>query len=160
RPLTSELMGKLLKDSEHKVRVRAAHSLGYNGLAGEHFESVVALLKAPIKEGLDEIIYPMGRSADARFYPYLRDLLKNEDGATRAQVIFQLRLWPHERAKVRADVLALWNDPHPQVRYNLLSFVDVETKEGLAQISERMQDSSAFVRTGAVERLGTSKQPG
>ena len=158
--LGGELMGVLLKDPDMKVRLGAAHSLGYNGLAGEHFDGIVALFKQVDGDGIRSLIYAMGRSRDARFYPYLRDLLKHEDGMIRAEAIFELRHWPHDREKVRDDAMKLWNDPHQQVRCGVLAFVDVDSKDGLALLRERLKDAGAHVRTYSVECLGRSKQPG
>ena len=118
--LRGEMMGPLLHDLDMRVRLRAAHSLGYNGLAGEHFESIVALLKQVDIEGLPHVIYAMSRSQDARFFPHLRDLLKHEDGTIRAEVVFELGYWHRDRDTIRAELKKLWDDPHPQVRYNLL----------------------------------------
>ncbi len=157
REMVSELMGRMLRDPDLAVRIRAAHSLGYNGLAGDHPEAIVALLRVVPATGLHEVIYAMGRSRDPRFLPHLRALLKHPDGMVRGDVVFQLTGWPPEQ--VLADVMALWDDPHQQVRYNLLSWANVTTPEGLARTVPRLKDPSPFVRAGALQHLALSKDP-
>lgn len=151
RSMVSELLAPLIKDPDIEVRVRAAHALGYNDKGGEHFEAVVALATQADASQLGSVIYAMARSRDERFLPHLRALLKHADGKVRAGAVFGLRNFPSE--KVLSDVMALWDDPHEQVRYNLNAHCNLKTKEGLELLKKRLKDSSSHVRTGALDYL-------
>ena len=110
----SEILGKLLKDADLKVRVRAADALGYVGKGGDHFDDLVALLKETDAEGTKKVVYAMGRARDKRFLPYLRDALKDPDLSVRQTVAFELTMYP--AADVRGDINALLKDTEPVMR--------------------------------------------
>ena len=67
-----EILGKLLKDGDVKVRVCAAHALGYLGKGGDHFDALVALLKDVDADGMQDVLYAMVRAVIPASYPTSR----------------------------------------------------------------------------------------
>lgn len=150
---TNLLLGPLLRDPDDVVCWRALRALSLNGLAGRHFDTVTAMVKAAKGEQMNTVIMAMARSRDNRFHPHLREMLKHPDGLVRSNAAFEMpQTMPREMLE---PVLAeLWNDPHPQMRYNLTWYFSSD----LAKLRERLKDPSPHVRGAALRIIGETKR--
>jgi HEAT repeat protein len=153
RDETNLLVGPLLRDKDDVVRWRALRSIGLNGLAGKHFETVTAMVKSATPEQLELVVLAMARSRDERFYPHLHQMLKHPDGMVRANAVFEMSNAMPRKA-LEPALTALWNDPHPQVRYDLTWLFSTD----IAKLRERLKDPSPHVREAALRIIGETKR--
>jgi len=151
-----DVLGKLLNDSDLKVRLRAAHALGYLGKGGNHFDDLVALFKDADVAGLHDVLYAMGRSRDQQFVPFLREALKSDDSGVKLAAAFELARLSARDA--RGDIVPLLKDPKPEVRACAIENLSLLGDDAdTPRIREMLDDPDAFVRSRAATALGFRK---
>jgi len=151
-----DVLGKLLKDPDLKVRLRAAHALGYLGKGGGHFDDLVALFKEADAEGLHDVLYAMGRSREPRFVPFLRDALKSDDSGVKQAAAFELARLAGRDA--HGDLLPLLQDAKPEVRASAVeNLAGLGDEADTPRIREMLDDPHQFVRTRVATVLGFRK---
>jgi HEAT repeat protein len=155
KDLIAELLGKLIKDDDIKVRARAAHAIGYNGLGDRFADDIINLLKEKDPSVKRSVIYAMGRAQGDRFLPYLKELLADADRAIRFDAAFQLSWRPAE--KVADDYRKLLVDRDDYVRATGLRYLARYAGEkpplSIADLEKYLDDPSQDVRLAAIEAL-------
>jgi HEAT repeat protein len=162
KELTAELLGKLLKDPDKKVRDRAAHALGYNGLGGRFADDLLAMLDKADAATKQSVIYAIGRGEDKRFVPALKKLMHDADRNVQMQAAFQLSWRPAE--EVAAEFRKLLDHPDEGIRavglHNLARYSGEKPPLPLSDLEKYLDDPSQNMRLTAIESLALRGGPG
>jgi HEAT repeat protein len=152
--VASEVLGKLLGDTDLKVRVRAVRALGRRQKAGDHFDAVLALLKETDAAGTKHVLYAMGRARDKRFLPAMRAQLNHADPSVRSTVLFELTNYP--AAEVRWDMVAGLKDADAGVRGQAIMGLSRDGARSTLIVA-MLDDPSEHVRATALQALASFK---
>jgi HEAT repeat protein len=145
KPLTEELLGKMIKDADIQVRSRAAHAIGYNVLGYKFPDDLIKLLKEDDLHIKKNAIYGM-RGRDKTFLEPLKKLLYDKDQEIRLYAIFHMSEYPQE--DIAKEYRKLLDDKDDAIRAAALSYLrDIDFVKFL-------DDPSAGVRLAAVSCLG------
>lgn len=144
--LAAELLGKLIKDPDVRVRSRAAHAIGYNVLGHLFGDDLLKLVKEDDPAIKQNVIYGM-RGGHEKFLPALKDLLFDKDQRVRMDAAFQLRVYPRE--KTAAALRKLLDDKDDIIRATGLQCLRLPDNE----LIKYLDDRSDRVRLVAIDSL-------
>lgn len=151
RSIYNEVLAPLLRDPDVKVRAEAAQAVGYNGLARDHAETLLELLKSDDPELKGNVFYALGSSRDRRFAATLQGYLSDPDPGLRITAANNLwRLDPQAKA-----LLPLLRDAEPTVRAAI-----VQLLPRAPEARRLLTDTSPLVRRSAVRAMGDAGEPG
>jgi HEAT repeat protein len=179
KDLTAELLGKLIKDPDVKVRSRAAHAVGYNVLGHKHADDLLKLLKEHDPEIKKNVIYAM-RGKNKQFLTPLKELLHDKDQSVRLAAAFALDEFPRQETAaafrkllddkddvIRATAVGhlpddesekFLDDRSEQVRLAALgSLSRRKGKEATKRLVDALDDTSSTMRYQALRMLGDLK---